>query len=79
MIELERRILAAVRDAKAEGLEPKSVYLTPEDLEQLDSSGALDQVGGLPVRRVGAKGKSTLYCRHGIARRIRGLSERPRP
>ena len=68
MKSIERRIIRAIAGAKREGLEPKSLYLTPADLEELDSTGAVDQVGGLPLKR--ARSKSRLFCRHGIERAI---------
>lgn len=67
---VERRILAAVREAKRQGLEPKSLYLSPDDREQLSEALGREpeQVGALPVRC--SARRSQLYCRHGIERAI---------
>jgi hypothetical protein len=43
---LERRIVAALASAMREGMEPKSIYLTPRDYRELRITSA----GGLPVR-----------------------------
>ncbi len=82
MTEIERRIFAAIRDATAEGLEPKSLYLTAQDRAQLSHRWKSKPIvaAGLPVRPVDGQGSSRLYCRHGIARAIRKQpSRRPAP
>jgi hypothetical protein len=63
---IERAIVDAVRRAVEQGLEPRSIYLTGPDYRRLRRV----DVDGLPVRAVAGKGRSKLYCRHGIARAI---------
>ncbi len=76
-----RRIKAAVATAVKDGLEPKSIYLTPADRDELlaalkaagawcDGEPEPAELGGLALRRVGGRGSSKLYCRHGIGRAI---------
>lgn len=64
------RIADAISRARREGLEPKSLYLTPTDLAELGGSRSVDQVDGLPIKRVSGKGRSRVFCDHGIARRL---------
>lgn len=75
LTEIERRIVEAVSRARRDGLEPKSVYLTPDDLAALEDRGPVDQCGGLPIKRVSGRGRSRIYCRHGIARALRVKAE----
>lgn len=72
MSEIERRIIEAIRGATADGLVPKSLYLTPDDRAQLrDALGyEPETVADLAVRCVSGRGKSRLYCRRGITRSI---------
>lgn len=70
MTELERAIVATMARARAEGLEPASIYLTPGDAAQLQTLGHGRTIGGLPVRQRSGKGSSIVYCRHGIGRHV---------
>ncbi len=71
MTSIERRIVASIARIKREGLEPKSIYLTPDDFEELTAArGPADQVGGLVIKRISGKGRSRIYCRHGIDRAV---------
>jgi hypothetical protein len=78
---IARRIKAAVAAAIADGLVPKSVYLTPADRDELLAAlreagewypGEADPpfIDGLALRRVSGRGTSKVYCRHGIARAL---------
>lgn len=85
---IEARIAEAIADARREGLTPKSIYLTPADREELGATWPVDQVDGLPIKRVSGKGRSTVYCKHGIARQLKApprlrratpLKSKPKP
>lgn len=78
---IRRRIQAGIATAVADGLEPKSIYLTPDDREELLQSlratgewrrgqAEPEQLGGLPLKRVSDRGRSQIYCRHGVARAV---------
>jgi hypothetical protein len=78
---IARRIKAAVAASIRDGLEPKTLYLTPDDreelLRELRKVGAWypgdpepEEIGGLQLRRLSGRGHSRVYCRHGIARQL---------
>lgn len=75
MTKLERAIVDAIARVKAEGLEPSSVYLRPQDLAELRFP---ERIGGLPVRRITGKGRPRIYTSRGLARNIAAPSA-PRP
>jgi hypothetical protein len=75
MTELERSIVDAIARAKAEGLEPTSIYLRPGQIEEL---GGIATCGGLPVKRISEKGRPRIYTRHGVARAIAATKPPPR-
>src|SRR3954453_21543237 len=64
----ERGIIDAVARAKKAGLEPKTLYLSPDYREALQLSADVTELGGLPVKAVAKT--SRLCCRHGIMRGI---------
>jgi hypothetical protein len=75
---IARRIKAAVQKAFERKLEPRSLYLTPPDRDELlaalkaagtwwEGEPEPDEVAGLSLRRVSGRGRSRVYCRHGIA------------
>jgi hypothetical protein len=68
MAPIELRIVEAVARCRRDGLEPRSIYLNPDDFAELQQLGPLDQAGGLPIKR--AARKSTICCRYGITRAI---------
>lgn len=76
MTELERAIVATVARAKAANLEPKSLYLVPADFAEVERLGHADVIAGLAIKRSAGRGRSKLYCRHGISV---ALSARPLP
>lgn len=72
------RIKAAIINAHKLGYTPRSLYLTPDDREALllalNAAGTWqrgdpepDEVVGLQLRRVSGRGRSRLYCRHGVS------------
>ena len=68
MTQLERRIVATIAAAAQEGLEARAIYLTPGDRAEF---GGATHAADVPVRDSKGRGRSMLYCRHGIARAIR--------
>lgn len=73
MTELELSIVDTVARAAAEGLEATSIYLRPEQIDQL---GGIEQAGGLPVRRLAGNGRPRIYTRYG---QVRNIPEPRRP
>jgi hypothetical protein len=76
MTPLERTIVDAISRVKREGLEPTSIYLRPEEIEELGGAG---EIGGLPVKNITGKGRPRIYTRHGLARAIPPVSSAPAP
>jgi hypothetical protein len=71
MKRIDQLIADAIASAKGEGLEPRSIYLTPADRVELTSAvGPVDQLDGLAIKPVSGRGRSRLYCKHGIARAL---------
>jgi hypothetical protein len=65
---IERRIVDAIARIKAEGMEPRAIYLTPDDRDQLGAG--VTEAGGLPIRPISGKGKSTVYTTRGLSRQL---------
>jgi hypothetical protein len=68
--ELARAIIATVARMKADGLQPKTIYATPADFDELASLGHAATIGGLQVKRSAGKGPSKIYDRHGVTRSV---------
>jgi hypothetical protein len=75
--DLERAIADTVARAKGAGLEPKSIYATPDDFAELERLGHCETIGGLAVKRSAGKGSSRLYCRRGIHLQVTSRPKRP--
>lgn len=68
MTALERRILRTVVDMAAEGLQPRSYYLTPRDYRRLRRTA----IDGRPVRvTCGMTRYSGVYANGGLFRSLR--------
>lgn len=64
MTPLERTIVDAVAKAVQQGHRLRSLYLRPQDLEEL---GHPEAIGGLPVKRLTEKGRPKIYTKSGVA------------
>lgn len=74
---VELRIVSAVRRAKRMGYEPRRLYLSPEDRDELAAAHGREvrEVGGLEIRP--AARTSRLFCKHGIDVSLRRPARRP--
>ncbi|GGI82036.1 hypothetical protein GCM10007973_18100 [Polymorphobacter multimanifer] len=79
---LVRNVEAAVSRARARKLVPKSVYLTAADAAAAEilplpkrDPARPPHVMGLPIRPITGKGRSRLYCKHGIALSLPSIEE----
>lgn len=64
---LERAIVAAVGRAVAQGLQPKSLYLTRDDYRALERP----YVDDMPVHMRKGAGRSAVACKRGILCTVR--------
>ena len=77
MTEIESAIVATVARARAANLEPRALYLVPDDVHALERLGHAETIGGLPIKRSSPRGRSRLYCRGGITMNVSSRPRRP--
>ncbi len=70
MTDLERAIVATVARMKADGLVPKTIYVTPDDFAELARLGHAETIGGLAVKRCAGRNGSKIYDRRGVSRSV---------